>query len=71
MSAQAECKRALQKELGLQENSGVPLVCFIGRLAPQKGVDLIEEIFPWLMGHDPKGITGNVQLVMMGSGEER
>jgi len=34
-------------------------------------VDLIEEIFPWLMAHDPKGVTGDVQLVMMGSGEER
>jgi glycogen synthase len=44
-----------------------------GRLAPQKGVDLIEEIFPWLLAHDQtgKGVTGQVQLVMMGSGEER
>ena len=24
-----------------------------------------------LMSHDPKGVTGDVQLVMMGSGEER
>jgi starch synthase len=67
----AACKKALQAELGLQQNDNVPLVCFIGRLAPQKGVDLIEEIFPWLLGHDPKGVTGDVQLVMMGSGEER
>lgn len=69
--AKAKCKAALQQELGLQVNPNVPLIAFIGRLAPQKGVDLIEEIFPWLMGHDPKGVTGDVQLVMMGSGEER
>jgi glycogen synthase len=31
----------------IQLRKDVPVICFIGRLAPQKGVDLIEEIFPW------------------------
>jgi len=72
-SGKAQAKEKLQKELGLDVNPHQPIVAFIGRLAPQKGVDLIEEIFPWLIGHDEtgKGVTGQVQLVMMGSGEER
>jgi len=71
MAGKAKCKAALQKELGLQVKPDVPLVCFIGRLAAQKGVDLIEEVFPWLMGKDDKGVCGDVQLLMMGSGDER
>jgi starch synthase len=72
-SGKAQAKAKLQKELGLDVNPHLPIVAFIGRLAPQKGVDLIEEIFPWLLAHDQtgKGVTGQVQLVMMGSGEER
>ncbi|KAJ1492952.1 hypothetical protein T484DRAFT_1769858, partial [Baffinella frigidus] len=42
-------------ELGLQQRPDVPIVAFIGRLAPQKGVDLIEQIFPWLMDKDQTG----------------
>ena len=50
----------------MQDN--VPLLAFVGRLAPQKGVDLIEAVFPWLMGHegqDGQGVSGDVQLVMI------
>jgi len=63
------CKKALQAELGLEHKENTPIVAFIGRLAPQKGVDLIEQVFGWLMGGDSQGVTGDVQLIMMGSGE--
>ncbi|KAK8710149.1 hypothetical protein V6N13_145488 [Hibiscus sabdariffa] len=56
-----QCKAALQKELGLPVREDVPLLGFIGRLDQQKGVDLIAEAIPWMMGQD-------VQLVMLGSG---
>ncbi|KAK9116715.1 hypothetical protein Sjap_015662 [Stephania japonica] len=56
-----QCKAALQKELGLPVRNDVPLIGFIGRLDNQKGVDLIAEAVPWMMGQ-------NVQLVMLGSG---
>lgn len=59
----AKNKLALQKELGLPERADVPLVGFIGRLDYQKGVDVIEETLPWMMGQD-------VQLIMLGSGRE-
>jgi len=56
-------KAALQREMGLPENPDVPLLGFIGRMDYQKGVDLIQESFDWLMGE-------GVQLVMLGSGRD-
>lgn len=58
-----QCKAALQKELGLPVREDVPLIGFIGRLDHQKGVDLIAEAIPWMMGQD-------VQLVMLGTGRQ-
>jgi starch synthase len=40
------CKAALQKELGLAQEPGIPLVGMIGRLADQKGFDLVARIVP-------------------------
>ncbi|XP_078444747.1 starch synthase 2 [Wolffia australiana] len=57
----AQCKVALQRELGLPERPEVPLVCFIGRLDYQKGVDLIGEAIPWMVSQD-------MQLVLLGTG---
>ncbi|XP_021721398.1 granule-bound starch synthase 2, chloroplastic/amyloplastic-like [Chenopodium quinoa] len=59
----SQCKAALQKELGLPVRDDVPLLGFIGRLDNQKGVDIIAESIPWLMGLD-------VQLVMLGTGRQ-
>ncbi|KAK8334890.1 hypothetical protein V6Z12_A09G016700 [Gossypium hirsutum] len=56
-----KCKAALQKELRLPVREDVPLLGFIGRLDQQKGVDLIAEAIPWMIGQD-------VQLVMLGTG---
>ncbi|KAK4279382.1 hypothetical protein QN277_011172 [Acacia crassicarpa] len=56
-----QCKAALQKELGLPIREDIPVICFIGRLDHQKGVDLIAEAVPWMVGQ-------NVQLVMLGTG---
>ncbi|GJN00849.1 hypothetical protein PR202_ga18070 [Eleusine coracana subsp. coracana] len=62
LSGKAECKAALQKELGLPIRPDVPLIGFIGRLDYQKGIDLIKLIIPDLMRDD-------VQFVMLGSGD--
>ncbi|URE36117.1 starch synthase [Musa troglodytarum] len=45
-----QCKAALQKELGLPVREDIPLIGFIGRLDHQKGVDLIAEAMPWIVG---------------------
>ncbi|KAL5582275.1 hypothetical protein UlMin_014717 [Ulmus minor] len=60
-SGKLQCKAALQKELGLPVREDVPLLGFIGRLDHQKGVDLIADAIPWMVGQD-------VQLVMLGTG---
>ncbi|XP_057849357.2 soluble starch synthase 1, chloroplastic/amyloplastic isoform X1 [Cryptomeria japonica] len=63
LSGKAECKAALQKELGLSVKPDVPLIGFIGRLDYQKGLDLIQSSLPEL-------IQENIQFVMLGSGDE-
>jgi starch synthase len=61
LRGKAACKAALQHELGLPVRPDVPLLGSVGRLDHQKGIDLLQEIAPWLLAHD-------VQLVMLGSG---
>ncbi|KAK8673597.1 hypothetical protein V6N13_111923 [Hibiscus sabdariffa] len=62
-SGKAQCKAALQKELGLPVREEVAVIGFIGRLDQQKGVDIIAEAIPWMMDQD-------VQLVMLGTGRQ-
>jgi starch synthase len=58
----AACKAALQKELGLPQMPGVPLVASISRLDEQKGIDLIAEVVQrWVQ-------TSDVQWVILGTG---
>ncbi|HET9552570.1 MAG TPA: glycogen synthase GlgA [Anaeromyxobacteraceae bacterium] len=55
------CKRALQEEVGLPARGDVPLVGLVGRLADQKGMDLVLAALPELLRRD-------VQVVLLGSG---
>ena len=59
------CKAALQNEFGLPVRPEVPLVGVIGRIAHQKGFDLIAEIIPgWAHNND-------VQWVLLGTGDSK
>jgi starch synthase len=59
------CKAALQQEFGLPVVEGQPLVAIIGRLADQKGFDLVAEVIgQWAE-------TSNVQWVILGTGDPR
>lgn len=62
-AGKAACKRALQEELGLPPRADVPLLGFVGRLADQKGLDLIETV----IGH--WNDTDEVQWVFLGAGD--
>eukprot|EP00928_Gymnodinium_smaydae_P017576 TRINITY_DN1671_c0_g1_i1.p1 TRINITY_DN1671_c0_g1~~TRINITY_DN1671_c0_g1_i1.p1 ORF type:complete len:755 (-),score=120.71 TRINITY_DN1671_c0_g1_i1:268-2532(-) len=64
-------KKALQRSLGLHEDPDCVLIGFVGRLTWQKGVDVIGSIIPWLMEDAGNGVTGRVQLIMMGNGEKK
>lgn len=60
-----KCKRALQQRVGLPERPEVPLVGLIGRLADQKGWDLVIPLLHrWVDSRD-------VQWVILGNGDPR
>lgn len=54
-------KTALQKELGLEQRE-VPVIGMITRLANQKGLDILTQVFEDIMKED-------VQFVLLGTGE--
>jgi starch synthase len=58
------CKDSLQRAMGLPIEPDVPLFGIISRLTSQKGMDLIEKVFPAL-------IERGVQFVLLGTGESR
>jgi starch synthase len=64
LTVKRDCKRALQRVVGLPDKSNTPLIAMISRLTSQKGFDLVEEIFDTLMERD-------VQVVLLGTGEPR
>ncbi len=55
-------KRTLQKEMGLPQNPGTPLIGMVTRLTPQKGLALIGEAMDAISEMD-------MQLVVLGSGD--
>jgi starch synthase len=61
LAGKARCKEALQRELGLPVRGDVPVVAMVGRLAEQKGIDLVAAALPELLHLD-------LQLVLLGSG---
>lgn len=62
LSRKAECKAALQRELGLPERSRVPLLGVVSRFAHQKGIDILAGALERLLVRD-------VQLAVLGAGE--
>lgn len=57
-------KRALQKELGLDQNDKTMMIGIVSRLTDQKGFDLIAYMMDELC-------QDNVQIVVLGTGEEQ
>lgn len=62
-------KTALQKSLDLQQDPNVCVLGFVGRLTWQKGVDVLASVISWLMQDTGNGVTGHVQIIMMGQGQ--
>lgn len=57
-------KKALQKSLGMEQGADIPLLGMITRLSAQKGLDLLEKLLP-------KFRSSRLQLVILGTGDER
>ncbi len=60
----ARCKASLQQELGLPVEPRHPLIGLVGRLADQKGWDLVAEVMQRWVGHR------DAQWVILGTGED-
>ena len=57
-------KLALQKELGLEQDTGKFVIGLISRLTNQKGLDLVNAIVPQVL-------DGNTQVVVLGTGDKQ
>ena len=57
-----ECKLALQKAVGLQEDPNIPIIACISRLVGHKGFSLVTDALHEIMGM-------NVQMVVLGTGD--
>ncbi|MCC8138112.1 MAG: glycogen synthase GlgA [Clostridiales bacterium] len=57
-------KRALQRELGLQQNDSAFMIGIVSRLTDQKGFDLIAHMMDEMCQND-------LQVVVLGTGEEK
>lgn len=64
MKGKAANKAGLQKDLGLEVNPDIPLICMVGRLTNQKGLDLVDCVLGDIMNE-------NVQLGVLGMGDAR
>jgi len=62
LSGKALCKRELQQLFGLPQRDDVPVIGMVSRLVKQKGIDILAEAIPRILGLD-------VQVVLLGAGE--
>lgn len=63
ISGKYENKKDLQKELGLEVNTGIPIIGMVGRLVEHKGIELVKQVFDKILEYD-------VQVVILGTGDE-
>ncbi|MFI5337880.1 MAG: glycogen synthase, partial [Opitutales bacterium] len=63
LAGKAACKAALQRQLGLTADPGVPVFGVVSRFVAQKGLDLLAEALPRVLD------TMQVQFALLGSGE--
>ena len=62
LAVKADCKRAVQQELGLEVQSGMPVMAFMSRLVHQKMPDVVLEALP-------RFLDEGLQFVLVGEGD--
>ncbi len=65
VKAREENKKFLQKEFQLSVDPSKPLLAFLGRLAQQKGLDLLLEVLPHLLSEKQE-----TQIIILGTGDD-
>ena len=65
LKGKAACKAALQEQMGLEIQPGVPIFAMVTRMTEQKGFDLVACVLDDLMSRE------NMQFMLLGSGDER
>lgn len=63
VSGKTECKRALCRELGLDENDEGPIIACISRLVSHKGFDIVSTALDGI-------VSKGVRLVILGTGDD-
>ncbi len=63
LAGKTQCKLALQEELALEVDEGIPVFGLVSRLYDQKGVDLVADIADRALS------AMRIQLVILGSGD--
>jgi starch synthase len=64
LDGKAQCKAALQEEMGLAVDPGTPIVGIVSRFAHQKGIDVFAAALPEIL-------SLGVQVVVLGAGDGR
>lgn len=64
MTGKGKNRNALIKEFDLTDKAKGPLLTVISRMTPQKGLDMIAEILPWLVKQD-------AQMIILGAGDQK
>jgi starch synthase len=64
-SGKKKNKLALMQELGLENSTDLPLLGMVTRLTGQKGLDLVQQVLPEMIGRR------RLALAVLGSGESR
>lgn len=62
MAGKLACKKSLMDELGLEFDEDAPLISMVGRLTPQKGIDIACDVMEDLVGQ-------GVRFCVLGSGD--
>ena len=65
LRGKAQCKAALQEQMGLEVRPDVPIFAMVTRMTAQKGFDLVACVLDDLMSRE------DMQLMLLGSGETR
>ncbi|BCR06420.1 hypothetical protein DESUT3_34890 [Desulfuromonas versatilis] len=64
LEGKAQCKRALQQQLGLAVDPSVPILAMVTRLDTQKGLEIVEQAWEGLMQR-------HLQFVLLGTGDQK